>query len=81
MPHAILALLQHHLPMDDMQAPASSSKFNFNIRLTIALQLLERFRLWVGKSEVLAAIPCPLFRQQKASIRLSHPHSYLLDSR
>jgi hypothetical protein len=62
MPHAILALLQHHLPMDDMQAPASSSKFNFNIRLTIALQLLERFRLWVGKkpsarSDPMSAVP------------------------
>ena len=28
-------------------APVSSSKFDFNIRFTIALQLLERFRLWV----------------------------------
>jgi hypothetical protein len=34
-------------PTNITTAPVSSSKFDFNIRLTIALQLLERFRLWV----------------------------------
>src|SRR5258708_22434626 len=34
-------------PTNITTAPVSSSKFDFSIRLTIALQLLERFRLWV----------------------------------
>src|ERR1700716_3067902 len=34
-------------PTNITTAPVSSSKFNFNIRLTIALQLLERLCLWV----------------------------------
>jgi hypothetical protein len=34
-------------PTNITTVPVSSSKFDFNIRLTIALQLLERFRLWV----------------------------------
>jgi hypothetical protein len=36
-------------PTNITTAPVSSSKFDFNIRLTIALQLLERFRLWVNR--------------------------------
>jgi hypothetical protein len=34
-------------PTNITTGPVSSSKFDFNIRLAIALQLLERFRLWV----------------------------------
>jgi hypothetical protein len=41
-------------PTNITTAPVSSSKFDFNIRLTIAPQLLERFRLWVNRV-VLAA--------------------------
>jgi hypothetical protein len=36
-------------PTNITTASVSSSKFDFNIRLTIALQLLERFRLWVNR--------------------------------
>jgi hypothetical protein len=34
-------------PTNITTGPVGSSKFDFNIRLAIALQLLERFRLWV----------------------------------
>src|SRR3979490_1197771 len=35
--------------MNMTTAPVSSSKFDFNIRLTIALRLLEGFRLWAKR--------------------------------
>jgi hypothetical protein len=44
--HFQMAWIPVRNPTNITTAPVSSSKFDFNIRLTIALQLLERFRLW-----------------------------------
>src|SRR6267143_4268921 len=52
---------QFTYPTNITTAPVSSSKFDFNIRLTIALQLLERFRLWVNRYRIGLSALLPLF--------------------
>jgi hypothetical protein len=43
-------------PTNITTTAVSSSKFDFNIRLTIAFQLLERFRRWVWRVD----LACPV---------------------
>jgi hypothetical protein len=52
-------------PTNITKAPVSSSKFDFNIRLTIAFQLQKRFRCWVKSAVWTVGRLLPVFPEKR----------------